>query len=192
MLLVVAVGGLVVAASSLFAFRRGGGGSGGGAVDESGLRAVLAREVGLKGAGVQLDIGPPVPGVLVFHAVTPGSATPGVTGVYDGRLHTEPQEATRVVLTALRFGEAEVDPVVVAGAVGKLEGNPGTPFLTQFAIDQSGDPSVMFLPRTVEVDGAPAVEYVNMTSRRTPWRSLVLRRADGTFEVRQGPLRGGG
>ena len=51
------------------------------------------------------------------------------------------------MLDALAFGRGEPDPVTVAAAVGMLQGNPGTPFVTQFAIDQSGDPATMSLPR---------------------------------------------
>ena len=82
-----------------------------------------------------------------------------------------------------RSGSDETDPVAVAAAVGMLQGNPGTPFVTQFAIDQSGDPATMSLPRAIAVDGRPAVEFWNMTARRPPWRSQVVSRADGTYDV---------
>lgn len=154
-------------------------------LDEAHLRAELQRRFGLGQEGLEVDTGPSVPGVLVFHAYNRASAHNSVTGTFDGRLHTEFDESLQLVLTALGFGEHEVDPVVVAGAVGKLEGNPGSPLLDEFALQESGDPATMSLPHSVVVDGHPGVEYWNMTSRRPPWRSRVLRLADGTFVVRQ-------
>jgi hypothetical protein len=155
-------------------------------VDESQLRTALNRKLDLPKDGMRLEIGPPVPGMLVFYAYDPKNPRQASTGVFDGDLHFDFAESMPLVLRALGYGERETDPMVVAGAVGKLEGNPGTPFLTQFAIDQSGDPATMRLPRFVEVGGQQVVEYWNMTSRRPPWRSQVLRKDDGTFEVRQG------
>ena len=124
-----------------------------------------------------------MPGVLVFHAYVPGQPNSGITGVFDGQIRTDPDEAVPVVLDAMAFGRDETDPVTVAAAVGMLQGNPGTPFVTQFAIDQSGDPATMSLPRAVTVDGRPAVEFWNMTARRPPWRSQVVSRADGSYDV---------
>jgi hypothetical protein len=154
-------------------------------VDETRLRAALVRELGMSENGMLLELGPPVPGVVVFHAQERGKPHSGVTGAFDGALHTDYEESLPVVLGALGYGEREVDPAVVAGAVGMLEGNPGAPFLTQFAIDQSGDPTVMRLPRVVTVDGQQVVEYWNATARRPPWRSRVLVEEDGSFRVVQ-------
>jgi hypothetical protein len=154
-------------------------------VNEADLRSALQRKLRLDKDAMRVQVGPPVPGLLVFHAYVPADPRSNATGVYDGELHFDFDENVSLVLKALGYGEREVDPVVVAGAIGKLEGNPGTPFLTDFAIEQSGNPTVMTLPRLVEVDGRQVVEYWNMTSRRPFWRSRVLRKPDGTFEVRQ-------
>jgi hypothetical protein len=187
MLFIGAVAMLVVAAGTFSLWSPRGSGT----VDEVGLREALSRKLRLDKDTLKLDIGPPVPGMLVFHAYDPRTPQQGVTGVFDGELHLEFEASSQLVLRALGYGERDADPLVVAGAVGKLEGNPGTPFLTQFAIDQSGNPAVMTLPRVVDVDGQQVVEYWNMTSRRPPWRSRVLRGGDGTFEVSQDLPPGG-
>jgi hypothetical protein len=155
-------------------------------VDEAHLRSALQKQFKMDKDTLRLEIGPDVPGMLVFFAYEMGNPRSNVTGVFDGELHTDYDETIPMVLRALGYGEREVDPAVVAGAVGKLEGQPGTPFLTQFGIDKSGDPATMTLPRLVSVDGQQVVEYWNKTSRETPWRSRVYRKADGTFEVRRG------
>jgi hypothetical protein len=154
-------------------------------VNEADLRTALHRELRLDKDRMRVEIGPDVPGLLVFHAYDPQDPRSNATGVFDGKLHFSFEENVPLVLRALGYGEREVDPMLVAGAIGKLEGNPGTPFLTDFAIEQSGNPAVMTLPRLVPVDGQQVVEYWNMTSRRPFWRSRILRKPDGTFEVRQ-------
>lgn len=154
-------------------------------VNEADLRTALHRELRLDKDGMRVDIGPDVPGLLIFHAYVPGDPRSNATGVFDGKLRFSFEENVPLVLRALGYGERAADPMLVAGAIGKLEGNPGTPFLTDFAIEQSGNPAVMTLPRVVPVDGQQVVEYWNMTSRRPFWRSRILRNPDGTFEVRQ-------
>ncbi|TCO54808.1 hypothetical protein EV192_10896 [Actinocrispum wychmicini] len=153
-------------------------------VDEEHLRSALRKQFDMPKDSLRVEIGPPVPGMLVFYAYDLKDSRVGVTGVFDGEVRTDFDVTLPLVLRALGYGEREVDPMVVAGAVGKLEGNPGTPFLTQFAIDQSGNPAVMTLPRLVSVEGQQVVEYWNKTSRTPPWRSRVFRKADGSFEVR--------
>jgi hypothetical protein len=158
----------------------------GGGPTKDELQAALHRRFDLP-RDAPIELGPAVPGVLVFHAYDRAKPQRGVTGAFDGEVHTDVDEATRVVLDALGFGRGETDPTTVAAAVGMLQGDPGTPFVTQFAIDQSGDPATMRLPRAITVDGRPAVEFWNMTARRPPWRSQVVARADGTYEVRELP-----
>lgn len=164
-----------------------GGGAGASKVDEAALRTALHHDLGLPSDRLEVDLAPPVPGVLVFHALVTGEPHSDVTGAFDGKLHTDRQDATRLVLTALGFGERDVDPVLVAATVGMLEDNPGSPYLTEQAITLAGGPPTWQPPHLTTVDGEPAVEYINSSARRPAWRSVVLQHGDGTFEVRQSP-----
>ena len=188
---VVSVGLVVVAlvvapASDDSADSSGSGGSAVPTPSEHALRAALHEQFDLP-LDASIDLGPAVPGILVFHAYVSGQPNSGITGVFDGRIRTDADEGVPVVLDALAFGRGETDPITVAAAVGMLQGNPGTPFVTQFAIDQSGDPATMSLPRAITVDDRPAVEFWNMTARRPPWRSQVVSRADGTYDLLELP-----
>lgn len=155
-------------------------------MDELELRSALGRETGVDIDGYTFEFGPPIPGVIVFTAYESGVPHSNITGAYDGQFHFEFDDSSTLVLTSLGFGDEEVDPAVIAAAVGMLQDNPGTPFLTEDAIDLGGDPSVMAPPRSTSVDGRPAVEFWNKSSRQMPWRVTVVADADGTFRVVNG------
>jgi len=165
-------------------FRHGQAGS--EQVDEAALKEALHREFGFSRHGLRLDVGPPVPGLLIFYAYEPDASTRGMTGVFDGKIHTDFEETAPMVLRALGFGEREVDPVTAAAAVGQLVGDPGSPLLDEFALKWSGDPETMTLPRLTDVDGDTALEFWVMTSRRPPWRIRVVARGGGKFDFLEG------
>jgi hypothetical protein len=152
-------------------------------VDEESLRRVLAKRLHLRG-DVRIDYGPEVPGLLVFSAYEMGGRA-RVTGTFDGKVHTDFEDNVLRVLGALGYGrDHDVAPEVVAGAIGMLEADPGTPFLTAFALEQNGDDR-MALPTSTTWEGHPAVSFWNGSSRMAPWRSLVVALPDGTYLVRR-------
>jgi len=152
-------------------------------IDEDSLRRALGKRFHMQG-DVRIDFGPEVPGLLVFSAYEVGGRA-RVTGTFDGEIHTDFDDNVPRVLRALGYGRSSgVDPGVVAGAIGMLEADPGTPFLTTFALEQNGD-GRMALPAATTWDGHPAVAYWNVSSRLAPWRSFVVALPDGTYLVRR-------
>lgn len=145
---------------------------------------------------VQLHTTVPVPGLHVFTAREIGGRGPGQVysaGVVDGQnVVSDRAEAMRLVAKAWGYGPRRtVSAENVASVIGLLEGATSKPkplvsdkdlaFYQKTARKEYADAA--FLPRETEVDGQPAVQYCNTSSRPPFWLATAIFRADGTVEV---------
>jgi hypothetical protein len=159
-----------------------------GAVDEDALKRALGRAYGWHG-GIDIDTGPDVPGLIVFSAHESGAARARVTGVFDGELHVEFPANADLVLRALGFGTPDAaEPVVIAGAVGMLEANPGGPFVDEFVVEHSIAADRIKMPRLSERDGKPALEYWNSSAQLSPWKTVIVALGAGRFDYGREPI----
>ncbi len=159
-----------------------------GAVDEGALTKALRRAYGWHG-DIEVDVGPDVPGLIVFSAHESGAARSRVTGVFDGDLHVEYPANADLVLRALGFGTpSAAPPLVIAGAVGMLEANPGGPFVDEFVVEHSIAADRIGMPGATERDGRPAIEYWNSSAQLSPWKTVIVALADGRFDYRREPI----
>ena len=149
---------------------------------EQALRSALREQFDLPD-DASIDLGPAVPGVLVFHAYVPGQPNSGITGVFDGQIRTDPDEAVPVVLDAMAFGARRDRPGHCRRGRWHAAGKPRDTVrhaVRHRPVRRPGDDEPA---ARITVDGRPAVEFWNMTARRPPWRSQVVSRADGTYDV---------
>jgi hypothetical protein len=160
-----------------------------GATLETDLRASLSHAYGWDRRRIEVDTGPPVPGLLVFSAYERGAGGRRVTGVFDGALQTDYPANADVVLRALGFGTAGTAlAVTLAAAVGMLEANPGAPFVDDFLIEHSIAADRITMPYVTERAGRPALVYWNSSAELSPWKTVIVARADGTFDHHRDPV----
>jgi len=145
------------------------------------IREALARAVGRDPTSLTVEVTRvKVPGFTVFSAWEAGGRHRW-TGVWDGaEVDLDRERATARVLAALGWGPgvaagARRAPARdVAAAAGVLEDNPGAPFVDAEAIRVGGDPTTMSPPAETTVDGYPAVEFWNSSSRTGTWKSVLV------------------
>lgn len=157
-------------------------------------RLAVAERLGVPPTAVAVDevARGKVPGVVVFVGFkvfddgARARATPGV--LIDGRAELDLDAARRAVAKAWGYGpERPVDAATVASVYAHLQATDEAvnPLTKQRHIDRvhSRWRDQVFLPREVEVDGAPAVEFWVQSAEPPLWMNTVVFGADGAVTM---------